>query len=76
MIFPGFFVHIVEVRQLVMYLAQKHANYNNSKIGTLIGNRNHATVLHGIRAIEKKLKTNKRLQTTLAEIEAKLNIKQ
>ena len=68
--------NIVEVRQLVMYLAQKHANYNNSKIGTLIGNRNHATVLHGIRAIEKKLKTNKRLQTPLAEIEAKLNIKQ
>lgn len=67
--------NIVEARQLAMYMAQKYAKLNNSKIGTLIGNRSHATVLHGVKTIEKRLKTDNKLQTTLAEIEAKLNIK-
>lgn len=63
---------IVEARQLSMYIAQKHTNLTISRIGTLLGNRNHATVSHGIKNIENKLKVSKDLRHTLQLIEEKL----
>lgn len=63
---------IVEARQLSMYLAQKHTTLTISRIGTLLGNRNHATVSHGIKNIENKLKVSKKLRDTLKLIEEKL----
>ena len=65
---------IVEARQLSMYLAQKYTTLSISRIGTLIGNRNHATVSHGIKNIEKKLKESNKLRQTLQLIEEKLNL--
>jgi chromosomal replication initiation ATPase DnaA len=38
----------------------------------LLGNRNHATVSHGIKNIENKLKVSKKLRDTLKLIEEKL----
>ena len=38
--------NIVQVRQVAMYLAQKHTELSSARIGAFIGNRNHATVLH------------------------------
>ncbi|MBP3373447.1 MAG: chromosomal replication initiator protein DnaA [Bacteroidaceae bacterium] len=63
---------IVEARQLSMYLAQKHTTLTISRIGTLLGNRNHATVSHGIKNIENKLKVSNKLQQKLKLIEEKL----
>ncbi len=65
---------IVEARQLIMYLAQKHTPLTISRIGTLIGNRNHATVSHGIKNIQNKLKADKQLRDKLQLIEDKLNL--
>ena len=37
---------VVQARQIAMYLAKKHTDFSTAKIGTLIGNKDHATVLH------------------------------
>ena len=63
---------IVTVRQLSMYLAHKHTKLAASKIGIYVGNRDHATVLHGIKAIDGRLKIDKKLQRHLEELEEKL----
>jgi chromosomal replication initiator protein len=61
---------VVQVRQLAMYLAKKHTDISASKIGHLIGNRDHATVLHACKHVKEQLKVDKELQDDIAEIEA------
>ena len=63
---------IVTVRQMSMYLAHKHTKLTASKIGIYVGNRDHATVLHGIKAIDGRLKKDKKLRRHLEELEEKL----
>jgi chromosomal replication initiator protein len=63
---------IVTVRQVSMYLAHKHTKLTASKIGIYVGNRDHATVLHGIKTIDGRLKVEKELQRHLDELEEKL----
>ena len=64
--------NIVTVRQMSMYLAHKHTKLTASKIGIYVGNRDHATVLHGIKNISTRLKVDKALQHHLEELEEKL----
>ena len=59
---------IVQARQLSIYLAQLHTQRSVSKIGLLIGNKNHATVLHSIKAIKNRLKTDKALKEQIDEL--------
>ena len=47
--------NIVRARQVAMFLAQKHTDLSTTRIGTLIGKRNHATVLHSIKLIEDQI---------------------
>ena len=63
---------IVTVRQMSMYLAHKHTKLTAGKIGIYVGNRDHATVLHGIKTIDGRLKVDKALQQHLEELEEKL----
>ena len=42
----------VQVRQVSMYLAQKHTKMPASRIGQLIGGRDHSTVIHSCNTIE------------------------
>ena len=64
--------NIVTVRQVSMYLAHKHTKLTASKIGIYVGNRDHATVLHGIKTIDGRLKVEKELRQALEELESKL----
>ena len=59
---------IVQARQLSIYLAQLHTQLSVSKIGLLIGNKNQATVLHSIKAIKNRLKTDKALKEQIDEL--------
>jgi len=43
---------VVQVRQIAMFLAKKHTEVSASKIGLLIGNRDHATVLHACKIVK------------------------
>lgn len=62
----------VLARQVVMYLAQKHTGDTAKHIGYVIGRRTHATVLHGIQNIEKKMKENPTFRKEVREIEKKM----
>ena len=52
-------VDVATARQMVMYLASRHTDLSSPRIGTLLGGRSHATVLHGIDVIadNEELKT-------------------
>lgn len=66
--------NVVTARQIAMYLAQKLTDLSTSKIGALIGKRNHTTVLHSVTTINDRMSTDKKLRAKVEEIES--NIKQ
>jgi len=65
----------VQVRQLAMYLAQKYTKMPSSRIGMLIGNRDHSTVIHSCSAIEQRLKVDKSFRDELQSIENSFKLK-
>ena len=65
----------VQVRQVAMYLAQKHTKMPASRIGLLIGSRDHSTVIHSCAAIEKRLKIDKSFAEELNSIENSFKLK-
>jgi chromosomal replication initiator protein len=66
---------IVQIRQIAMYLAKKHTEISASKIGMLIGNRDHATVLHACKTVKDLIEINKSFKSDIEEIEAALKRK-
>ena len=64
---------IVQARQIVMFLAQKLTHMPASRIGRLIGGRDHSTVLHSCKKIEKEIKKNHDLAQLVATIEKEIN---
>lgn len=65
----------VLVRQISMYLAQKYTKMPASRIGQLIGNRDHSTVIHSCTTIERRLKVDKAFQEELNSIETSFKLK-
>ena len=67
---------IVQARQIAMYLAKKHTDHSSSKIGQLIGNRDHATVLHACKIMKDLVEVDKNFKNEVAEIEASIRQRQ
>ena len=65
----------VQVRQISMYLAQKYTKMPASRIGQLIGGRDHNTVLHSCSAVEERLKVDKAFLEELNSIERSFKLK-
>ncbi|MBP5778297.1 MAG: chromosomal replication initiator protein DnaA [Prevotella sp.] len=65
----------VQVRQISMYLAQKYTKMPASRIGQLIGNRDHSTVIHSCNTIEQRLKVDKAFHAELSSIENSFKLK-
>ena len=63
---------IVQVRQIAMYLAKKHTDTSFSKIGKLIGNKDHATVLHACKIVKDQVEVDKTFKAEIDEIEVSL----
>ena len=66
---------VVQVRQVAMYLAKKHTDSSSSKIGKLIGNKDHATVLHACKIVKDQVEVDKAFKADIEEIEASLKRK-
>ncbi len=49
----------VQARQVSMYLAQQLTKMPTSRIGQLIGGRDHSTVIHSCTTVEERLKVDK-----------------
>ncbi len=60
---------IAQARQIAMYLAKEHTKAPLSTIGSLIGGRNHTTVLHSCKAVANLIETDKSFRGQMEEIE-------
>ena len=65
----------VLARQISMYLAQKFTKMPTSRIGQLIGGRDHSTVIHSCAAIEQRLKIDKAFIDEINSIETSFRLK-
>lgn len=63
---------VVQARQVAMYLARKYTKNSLTAIGELIGNRDHATVLHACKTVAEQSEIDKELKQSLDSIEEKL----
>jgi chromosomal replication initiator protein len=65
----------VQVRQISMYLASKYTRMPAGRIGQLIGNRDHSTVIHSCNIIEQRLKVDQAFQSEISSIENSFKLK-
>jgi chromosomal replication initiator protein len=65
----------VMVRQISMYFAQKYTKMPASRIGQLIGGRDHSTVIHSCSTVEQRLKVDKAFSAELSSIENSFKLK-
>ena len=63
---------VVLTRQIAMYLAKKLTDLSTAKIGKMIGNRDHATVLHSYKTIKDCVEVDKELRETIDKIEKEI----
>uniref|UniRef100_A0AB33IVD5 Chromosomal replication initiator protein DnaA n=1 Tax=Prevotella sp. GTC17253 TaxID=3236793 RepID=A0AB33IVD5_9BACT len=66
---------LVEARQVSMYLAQKYTKMPASRIGKLVGNRDHSTVIHSCSQVEMRRKTDHSFSDELVSIENAFKLK-
>ncbi|MBO4805409.1 MAG: AAA family ATPase [Paludibacteraceae bacterium] len=60
---------IVMARQTAMYLACKHTNFTLSHIGRIVGDRDHATVIHAYKTISNLIDNDKYVENSVKAIE-------
>jgi chromosomal replication initiator protein len=65
----------VLARQVSMYLAQKYTKMPASRIGKLVGGRDHSTVIHSCTQVERRLKIDKGFCEELQSIENSFKLK-
>ena len=66
---------VVQVRQVAMYLAKKHTDTSSSKIGQMIGKKDHATVLHACKIVKDQVDVDKAFKAEIDEIETTLRVR-
>ncbi|PIR25728.1 MAG: chromosomal replication initiator protein DnaA [Deltaproteobacteria bacterium CG_4_10_14_0_2_um_filter_43_8] len=59
-------------RQIAMYLCKKHAGCSFPEIGSKFGGKDHTTVMHACKKIERLLKDDQKLQSELGALERSL----
>ncbi len=62
-------------RQVAMYLCRKYTSTSFPAIGDKFGGRDHSTVIHASKTIEKKMKQDPSMQATIEKLEKSLNLK-
>lgn len=65
--------HIKTARQVAMYILSKDLGMSTPKIALEVGVKDHTTVMHGIKKIEKDLKLNFSLRDQINAIKEKFN---
>ena len=64
--------HIKTARQVTMFLLSKELNLSTNKIAAEVGVKDHTTVMHGVKKIEKDLKLDFALRDQIEEIKEKI----
>ena len=66
--------HIVQARQLAMFFAKKYTKASLASIGSQIGKRDHATVLHACKTVDNLTSTDKQFRKYVEDINKKLSL--
>ncbi|WP_027137258.1 chromosomal replication initiator protein DnaA [Gaetbulibacter saemankumensis] len=66
--------HIVQARQLAMFFAKKFTKASLASIGSQIGKRDHATVLHACKTVDNLTSTDKQFKKYVEDISKKLTV--
>ena len=66
--------HIVQARQLAMFFAKKMTKSSLAIIGSQIGDRDHATVLHACKTVDNLVATDKQFKKYVDDIQKKLSL--
>ena len=66
--------HIVQARQLAMYFAKKLTKASLASIGSQIGKRDHATVLHACKTVDNLAATDKQFRKYVEDLRKKLSM--
>ncbi|WP_438961347.1 chromosomal replication initiator protein DnaA [Nonlabens sp.] len=64
--------HIVQARQLAMYFSKKMTKASLASIGSQIGKRDHATVLHACKTVDNLASTDKQFNKYVEDLSKKL----
>lgn len=65
----------VTARQVSMYLAHKYTKMPASRIGKLVGGRDHSTVIHSCSQVEMRIKTDRLFHDEITSIEHSFKLK-
>ena len=65
---------IVQVRQITMYLSKQYTEMSLAQIGTIIGKKNHATVLHACKIVKDQIEVDKAFRSQIEDIERRLKV--
>jgi chromosomal replication initiator protein len=65
---------IVQARQIAMYFSKSLTKSSLSTIGSIIGDKDHATVLHACKTVNNLMDTDKRFKSQIDDIERRLKI--
>jgi chromosomal replication initiator protein len=66
--------HIVQARQLAMFFAKKFTKASLASIGSQIGKRDHATVLHACKTVDNLSSTDKQFRKFVEDLTKKLSV--
>ena len=66
--------HVVQARQLAMFFAKKFTKASLANIGSQIGDRDHATVLHACKTVDNLVTTDKQFRKFVDDINKKLSL--
>ncbi|KUF44245.1 chromosomal replication initiator protein DnaA [Myroides marinus] len=66
--------NIVQARQLAMFFAKKYTKSSLATIGSQIGDRDHATVLHACKTVDNLLETDKEFKKFHDDINIKFSM--
>ncbi|HLV15148.1 MAG TPA: chromosomal replication initiator protein DnaA [Xanthomarina sp.] len=66
--------HIVQARQLAMFFAKKLTKASLASIGSQIGKRDHATVLHACKTVDNLSTTDKQFRKYVDDLSKKLAV--
>lgn len=66
--------HIVQARQLAMFFSKKMTKASLASIGSQIGKRDHATVLHACKTVNNLSSTDKQFNKFVKDINKKLTL--
>jgi chromosomal replication initiator protein len=63
---------LVQARQIAMYLTRQLTSYSYPDIGDQFGGKDHSTIIHAIRKIEKQIENDMQMRATINNLKNSL----